>query len=240
MQLNESVGIITGASSGIGAATAELLGEAGMRLVVTARRAAALDQLTARIGDHAVALPGDIADEALPQQLIDAALDRFGRLDFVFNNAGIMNIGTIEDVDVADMTRMIRVNVEALTRLAYLALKHFKRQGSGYLINTSSILGTKTRATVGPYAGTKYYVEAFTEALRMEVARSGVRVAAIEPGYVQTGLQAHWADEQKQILKQIRRPLQPADIARGVRFMLEQPDHVAVPAMLMTPADQAM
>jgi len=240
MQLNESVGIITGASSGIGEATARLLGAAGMKLIVTARREEALNELVEAIDGEAVAVPGDIADEATPQRLIDAAIEKFGRLDFVFNNAGVMNIGAIEDVNVDDMTTMIRVNVEAMTRLSYLALKHFKQQGRGYLINTSSIVGVKTRPTIGVYSGTKYFVEAFTESLRMELAGSGVRVAAIEPGFVTTRLQDHWTDEQKEPLKYITRPLDPEDIARGVKFMLEQPAHVAVPAMLMTPADQAM
>jgi len=240
MQLNESVGIITGASSGIGKATAKLLGDAGMKLVVTARRKDALDELVGAIDGEAVAVAGDIADESVPQQLIDAAIEQFGRLDFVFNNAGIMNIGSVEEVDINDMIKMIQVNVEALTRLTYLALKHFKQQGGGYVINTSSIVGTKTRPGIGVYSGTKYFVEAFTEALRMELAGSGVRVAAIEPGIVDTELQNHWTEAQKEPIRQVERWLDPEDIARAVKFMLEQPDHVAIPTMLVTPADQPM
>jgi len=211
-----------------------------MKLVISARRAAALQELVDQLDGRAVAVPGDIDDEHMPQKLIDTAVERFGRLDVVFNNAGIMNIGGIDKIAVDDMVKMIHVNVEAMTRLAYLALRHLKAQGSGYLINTSSILGTKVRPGVGAYAGTKYYVEALTEALRMELAGTGVCVTAVQPGYVRTELQQHWTDEQKEPLKNIDRPLAPEDIARAVKFMLEQPEHVAVPAILVTPADQAM
>jgi len=238
MDLSGAVGIITGASSGIGWATARLLSEAGAKLVVTARRAQQLERLVAELTCDAVAVDGDIADPALPQALVDTAVNRFGQLDFVFNNAGIMNIGAIEVVDDDAMTKMIRVNYEAAVRMAYAALRRFKSQGSGDLINTSSILGMKVRPTVGVYAGTKYAVEALSESLRMELAGTGIRVMVIEPGYTATHLQSHWTDEQQQMLKAMKHPVQPEDIARAVKFMLEQPPHVVIPRLLMVPVDQ--
>ncbi len=240
MELRDSVGIITGASSGIGWAAARRLSEAGAKLVVTARRREILDQLLGELSAEGVAVAGDIADPALPQQLIDAAVGRFGRLDFVFSNAGIMNIGTVDEIDDAAMTTMIRVNCEAAVRLAYAALRVFKPQGRGDLITTSSILGLKVRPGVAVYAGTKYAIEAMSESLRMELAGTGVRVMVIEPGYTATELQSHWTDEQKVPLKAMRRPVQPDDIARAVQFMLEQPDHVVIPRLLMLPMEQTL
>lgn len=237
MDLSGKVGIITGASSGIGWATALLLSEAGAKIVVTARRAERLDQLVAEMTCDAVPVAGDIDDPALPQSLIDTAVERFGQLDFVFNNAGIMNIGAVEAVDDEAMTKMIRVNYEAAVRMAYAALRHFKPQGSGDLINTSSILGMKVRPTVGVYAGTKYAIEALSESLRMELAGTGIRVMVIEPGYTATHLQSHWTDQQQEMLKAME-PVQPEDIARAVKFMLEQPPNVIIPRLLMVPVDQ--
>lgn len=229
MNLADSVGIITGASSGIGWATAQALSEAGARLVVTARSVQRLEQLVHELAGDAAAVAGDIASPGMPQQLIDAALDRFGKLDFVFNNAGIMHIGAIDEVDDERMAQMIRVNCEAAVRMAYAALRRFKSQGHGDLINTSSILGMKVRPGVGVYAGTKYAIEALSESLRMELAGTGIRVMVIEPGYTDTKLQSHWTDAQQEMLKAMK-PLSPEDIARAVKFMLEQPpttaDHI--------------
>ena len=240
MELLNSVGIITGASSGIGWATAKRLAAAGAKLVVTGRRQERLYQLLGELNVEAVALAGDIADPAFPQQLIDAALAHFGRLDFVFSNAGIMNIGAIDEVSDEAMTAMIRVNYEAAVRLAYAAVRVFKPQGRGDLITTSSILGVKVRAGVAVYAGTKYAVEAFSESLRLELAGTGVRVMVIEPGYTATDLQSHWKPEQKLPLKATTKPVQPDDIARAVQFMLEQPDYVIIPRLLMLPIQQTM
>ncbi len=237
MVLSEAVGIITGASSGIGWATAQLLSQAGVRLVVTARSAQQLEQLVVGLTSDAQAVAGDIAAPELPQKLIDTAISRFGRLDFVFNNAGIMNIGAIDDVDDESMTQMIRVNCEAAVRMAYAALRQFKSQGHGDLISTSSILGMKVRPTVGVYAGTKYAIEALSESLRMELAGTGIRVMVIEPGYTATHLQSHWTNQQQEMIKSMT-PLDPSDIARAVKFMLEQPPHVIIPRLLMVPVDQ--
>jgi NADP-dependent 3-hydroxy acid dehydrogenase YdfG len=123
--------------------------------------------------------------------------------------------------------------------MAYTALKYFKGAGSGYLISTSSILGTKVRPTAGVYAASKYGVEAMTEALRMEVAGSGIRVSCIEPGLVSTELQDHFEVHPRDMLG-MEQPLEPEDIARVVRFMLEQPPHVSIPRIMVLPSEQAM
>ncbi|UCD51675.1 MAG: SDR family oxidoreductase [Phycisphaerales bacterium] len=239
MELRDKVAIITGASSGIGQGVAVALAEAGMKLVLTARRKKLLDELAAKLPTEAAVVAGDIADPALPQKLIDTAVETFGSCDVVFNNAGVMIVGKAQEIDIEAVCRMVRVNVEAVYRLAILAMRHMIDQGSGYLINTSSILGTKVRETTGAYAGTKYAVEALTEDLRMQAAGTGVRVCALEPGLVETHLQDHFPVHPRDSLN-IKQLVQPADIGRTVRFMLEQPDHVAVPRILVMPADQGM
>jgi NADP-dependent 3-hydroxy acid dehydrogenase YdfG len=184
-------------------------------------------------------LTGDISQKGMPQSLLAAALDTFGRCDIVFNNAGIMKAGSIDDIDIEDMCYMVRVNVEAAFRMAYVAVKHFKSTGSGYLLNTSSVLGTKVRPMAGAYAGTKFAIEALTEALRLELAKTDIGVSCVEPGLVQTDLHRESPVPPAQSLN-IPRPLQPEDIARVVRFILEQPDHVRLPRILAVPSDQEL
>jgi NADP-dependent 3-hydroxy acid dehydrogenase YdfG len=239
MELEGKVAVITGASSGIGEGTARELATAGMKLVLTSRRKQLLDKIAAQLETQVVTIAGDITEESLPQKLIDTAVKTFGSCDVVFNNAGVMIVGKAADIDIEAMCRMVRINVEAVYRLAILVMRHMISQGSGYLINTSSILGMKVRQTTGAYAGTKYAVEALTEDLRMQAAGTGVRVCALEPGLVDTHLQDHFPVHPKDMLN-IKELVTPADIGRAIRFILEQPDHVAVPRILVMPADQGM
>jgi len=239
MELRGKVAVITGASSGIGEGVARELANAGMKLVLTSRRKDLLDKIAAQLDTQTAIVAGDIIDESLPQKLIDTAAQTFGSCDVVFNNAGIMIVGSAKDIDLEAVCRMVRINVEAVYRLAIVAMRHLVNQGGGYLINTSSILGTKVRQTTGAYAGTKYAVEALTEDLRMQAAGTGVRVCALEPGLVETHLQDHFPVHPKDMLD-IKALVQPVDIARAIRFMLEQPDHVAIPRILVMPTDQGM
>ena len=239
MELKGKVAIVTGASSGIGEGLARELADAGMKLVLTARRKSLLEKLAAQLDAEVAIVAGDIADESLPQKLIDTAVKKFGSCDVVFNNAGVMIVGKAEEIDLEAMCRMVRVNVEAVYRLAILAMRHMMSQGRGYLINTSSILGMKVRQTTGAYAGTKFAVEALTEDLRMQAAGTGVRVCALEPGLIETHLQDHFPVHPRDMLK-IKTLVQPAEISKVIRFMLEQPDHVAIPRILVMPAEQGM
>lgn len=238
MTLKDQVAIITGASSGIGEAVARDLHEAGMKLLITAQRQ---DRLAALAGELSGAqfIAGDITEPALPQRLIDHALETFGQCDVVLNNAGVIEATTIAEADVDRICRMVRINVEAAFRLAYLALKHFVKAGCGHLVNTSSILGTKTRPTVGAYAGTKHAIEALSESLRMELAGSDVKVSCVEPGVVMTDLHRDWPQHPTQMFN-IKAPLVPADIARCVRFILEQPAHVRIPRMMVLPGEHVI
>ncbi|MCA1993226.1 MAG: SDR family oxidoreductase [Coleofasciculus sp. S288] len=236
MNLQDKVAIITGASSGIGKAIAQDLDAAGMRLILTARSQDKLEQLASSL-NQAKAIAGVITEPEMPQQLVDFALETFGQLDVVLNNAGVMTVGAIEDVDLEAICQMVRLNVESVYRMAYTVLRHFKKVGSGFLINTSSLAGLKTVPQYGAYNGTKFAVEAFTDALRMELAGTGIKVASIAPGTVDTGLYDHWNQEDKDYITS-GGALQPEDIARCVRFILEQPDHVLIPRLLAVPTNQ--
>lgn len=243
MELKDKVAVITGATSGIGAAVARDLARAGLRLILSGRREAMLRELASELNaadtpGSAEVLAGEITDPKMPGLLMERAQQAFGQCDIVFNNAGIMTGGEIGEIDVELVCEMVRVNVEAAFRMAYTALKHFKSVGSGHLITTTSVLGMKVRATVGAYAGTKYALEALSEALRMELAGTDIRVGCIEPGLVVTDLARNQAVHPA-VAQGFKQPLQPEDVARGVRFMLEQPGHVAVPRLLMLGYEQA-
>ena len=237
MKLNGKVALVTGASSGIGEGVARNLDDAGMKLVLTARRGGLLNRLCADLPTEAIAVPGDIADPALPQRLIDTAVDQLGACDVVFNNAGVMVVGSIDAIDLEAACRMVRVNVEAAYRMAYLGLRQMIAQGSGTLINVSSILGTKVRANAEAYCGTKYAIEALTEGLRQQVKGTGVRVTALEPGLIETHLQDHFDTHPREMLG-IEKMVTPADVARVVRFVLEQPEHIMIPRLLVMPSEQ--
>lgn len=236
MKLAGKTAIITGASSGIGKAIAQDLDAVGMNLVLTARSQDKLDQLAASL-KNAKVLAAAITEPDVPQKLVDFAIATFGQLDVVINNAGVMTVGSIEEVSIEAICQMVRLNVESVYRLAYVALRYFKKAGSGFLINTSSIAGLKTAPQYGAYNGTKYAIEAFTDALRMELAGTGVKVSAIAPGTVATNLYDHWSQDDKNYINS-GGALHPEDIARCVRFVLEQPDHVLIPRMLAVPANQ--
>ncbi|BBK30413.1 NADP-dependent 3-hydroxy acid dehydrogenase YdfG [Stella humosa] len=238
MELKGKVAIITGASSGLGLACAEALAGEGVRLVLGGRRVDRLEDFARRFpGTRAVS--GDITEPAAIAALFAEAETAFGQVDIVFNNAGYMTSGTIEQIDIDRVAAMVRLNVEAAYRVMYTAMKHFRRVGSGHLVNTSSILGLKVGLESGAYAGTKYAIEALAEALRMEVARSDIRITNLQPGLIATELHREY---EVSIAKQrsIDHPLQPADVAQALLFALKQPPHVRVPAILISPGESAL
>lgn len=235
MGLSGKVAVITGASSGIGHAVAKNLDRVGMKLVLTARRENRLKSLASDLSQSTY-LAGDIVAPEFPAKLIELAVYRFQGCDVVINNAGVMLAGSVDDIDIDQMARMVRVNVEAAFRMAYVAVRYFKSRGKGHLVNVSSILGTKIRPKAGAYAGTKFAIEALSEALRLELAGSGIQVSCIQPGLVLTELHKDWPVHPAESFG-IQNPLQPEDIARGIRFALEQPPHVTVARMMILPEE---
>lgn len=235
--LKGKVAVITGASSGIGLATTKKLCSLGVRCIITARRGQKLKE----VADETGALPvtGDLLDPELPGLLLEEAKTRFGGCQIIVNNAGVMETGSVAKADIEKICRMARINVEGAYRIAYTFAKHFLAHKEGHIVNISSILGTKVRPTAGAYAGTKYAIEALSEALRMELAGTGVGVYAVEPGLVMTELHDHWEQHPKESLD-MKHPLQPEDIANAVAFVLQQPPHVRIPKIMVLPSEHAI
>jgi len=238
MDLKGKVALITGATSGIGLATAERMAAAGMQLVISGRRAELLAENAAALGE-CIAVAGEITEDGVPEELFRRTLEAYGRLDVVMSNAGLVANGTVETLDLDLVSRMVRVNVEAAFRVMYLAARHFKHAGSGHLVCTSSVLGIKSRPLIGAYAGTKHAVEALAEALRLELVGTGIRITCVEPGLVSTDLHRDFAESPTK-MQGISEPLLPEDVARAVMFALEQPDHVLVPRVLILAREQPM
>jgi NADP-dependent 3-hydroxy acid dehydrogenase YdfG len=232
--LDDQVAVVTGASSGIGLGIARELRALGLKLILTARNPELLRPICAELG--AGMLLADITEAAVPQRLLDLALERFGRCDVVVNNAGTIEVGPIASIDIERVCAMVRVNVESAYRVAYTFMRHFAAQGSGHLLNVSSVMGTKVRPTAGAYSGTKFALEALSEALRMEVAGTGVAVTCIEPGIVATELHRDWPVHPT-VGMNIAQPLSPEDVARSVRFVLTQPQHVRIPRLMILPGE---
>ncbi len=232
--LEGKVAVITGAGSGIGLAVARELHAQGMRLILTSRSGERLTQVQEQL--QAATLMGDITEPGLPGKLLELALSTHGRCDVVLNNAGIIEVGPIESIDIDKVCEMVRINVESAYRVAYTFVRQFVKQGYGHLLNLSSVLGTKVRPTAGAYAGTKYAIEALSEALRLELAGTPVAVTCIEPGLVMTQLHRDWPVHPSESMN-IPHPLQPEDIARCVSFVLSQPTHVRIPRLMIIPGE---
>src|SRR3954447_24894446 len=225
--LNGTVALITGASSGIGDATARRLAEHGASVVVIARRKDRLDTLVSEIeaaGGTALAVQADISDRDQADRAVEAAIDRFGRLDILINNAGLMLLGPVVGADIGEWERMIAVNQTGLLYITHAALPHLlaaaedELRGVADIVNISSIAGRQAWANFGVYAMTKFGVNGFTEALRQEVTKRHVRVGVLEPGAVASELVSHnneqiQADLAASDAENIPEPLQPEDIA---------------------------
>lgn len=233
MSNEDKVCLVTGASSGIGYAIAAALLAEGYTVVATARRQDRLQLLRA---PNAALLTGDLSDPAFQDKIETFVYEQYGRCDYLFNCAGTIATGTIEDIDIDKVTEMIQLNVTATFRLTYKLLKRFRQQGFGHIINISSILGTKVRPTAGAYAATKFAMEALSEALRMELSGSNIQVSCIEPGLVMTELHKDWEVHPKEAMG-IHEPLTTADIVATVRFLLQQPAHVRIPRLMILPKD---
>jgi NADP-dependent 3-hydroxy acid dehydrogenase YdfG len=212
------VAVITGATGGVGAAVARALSRAGYSLVLTAPSMEKLSALASQLKGPCTVIEGNLSDESLPETLLYAALDRFGRCDICLNNGALFEAGIIETVDTERLSSMVRVNVEGSFRFAYVFVKHFVSEGSGHLVNVSSVLGSSSRPT--PYAATQRAIEVLSDALIAELGDGEVVVSCIQPGLVKSGLHHRWEIAPEGAGSGY--PLEPEDFARMVLFVLEQ------------------
>ncbi len=242
--LSGSVVAITGASSGIGAATALLAARAGAAVSLAARRADKIEQLAAQIeedGGRAIAVATDVGDERQARAFVEQTYERLGRLDTLVNNAGVMLLGPVEGADTEQWRRMIDVNLYGVLYCTHAALPVMRAQGAGHVVNVSSVAGRRAGAGAAVYNLTKFGVTAFSEALRQEALHSNVRVTVIEPGLVATELLTH-NDEliQGAAAKRFAEvpPLQSEDIADAILYAITRPAHVGIHEVLVLPTKQ--
>lgn len=249
-RLDGTVALVTGASSGIGEATARALASEGSTMALVARRKDRLDALAGEIsgaGGAALAIEADVTDREQAVDAVKRAVAELGRLDMVVNNAGVMLLGPVVGAPLDEWERMVALNVEGLLYVAHAAVPHLlEAAGNGPrrvadLVNISSVAGRTARVGSAVYNLTKHGVGAFSESLRQELARRHVRVSLIEPGAVATELATHLRTEVREQLGQRLAGveiLRAADIADAVGYVVTRPRHVAVNEILIRPTEQ--
>jgi serine 3-dehydrogenase (NADP+) len=238
-QIEGKVAVVTGASSGIGAAIARSLSEAGANVVITARRRERLESLAASLPRPPAILDADISAPDTPSKLLSLAQGQFGRADILVNNAGFIAAGSVETIDLDAVGQMIRVNFDAVVRASYLFARVFKSQGSGAIINVSSIAAYLISRRLGAYGALKHAVEAFTASLRIELAGTGVKVGTVAPGTTRTEIFERMQPHGAGAALVEGTPLEAADIATAVRFMLEQPERTNIARLAIFAATDA-
>lgn len=250
MRLTGTVALVTGASSGIGEATARALSAEGASVALVARRSERLDALAAELargGEGALPIRADVTDEAQARDAVRRTVAELGRLDVVVNNAGVMLLGPVVDAPTEEWERMIDLNLRGLLHVTHAALPHLIASAAGAprqvadVVNVSSVAGRVARSGAGVYNLTKFGVGAFSESLRQEVTRRHVRVTVVEPGVVATELQQHLRPEVREATE--RRfagvePLRAEDVAEAIRFAVTQPRRVSVNELLVRPTEQ--
>ena len=250
-RLGGTVALVTGASSGIGQATAVELAREGASVALVGQRADRLTDLAAQItaaGGKALALPTDVTDASAVAEAVERTAEELGRLDILVNNAGVMLLGPTPGADLNDWRRMVDVNLTGLMHTTHAAIPHLlKAAGDGPrqvadIVNISSLNGRTAFAMSAVYSATKFGVNGFTEALRQELTRQHVRVAVVEPGSVDTELRAQNSPAIQQMiaagLGDIER-LQSQDIADAIGYIVTRPRHVTVNELLVRPTEQA-
>ena len=246
--LEGTVALVTGASSGIGAAAAITLAGHGATVALAARRRDRLEELAASIkaaGGTALVLECDVTDPAQAKDAVERTAAELGRLDTLVNNAGVMLLGPAAGAPLDEWQRMVDLNVLGLLYCAHAALPHLRRAAAdgprlvADMVNISSVAGRFARAGNGVYALTKFGVGAFSESLRQELAGQYVRVSLVEPGATATELAGHNRPEVlESISNQFGQRMEAADIADAISYIVTRPRHVAVNELLIRPTEQ--
>jgi NADP-dependent 3-hydroxy acid dehydrogenase YdfG len=250
--LEGTVALVTGASSGIGEATALALAEHGAAVALAARRRDRLEDLAGRIRDTtgatALVLEADLTEQAQVEAAVQRVAGELGRLDILINNAGMMLLGPVVQADTARWWRMLDINVNALLYCANAALPHLlgaaqdSPRGVADMVNVSSVAGRTVRRGSAVYNLTKHGIGAFSESLRQEVAKQHMRVSLVEPGATATELRSHNTQEIQDMQAQRFagvRTMDADDIADAILYIVTRPWHVAVNEILIRPTEQA-
>jgi NADP-dependent 3-hydroxy acid dehydrogenase YdfG len=242
------VALVTGASAGIGEATALALAEAGASVAISARRVERLAEVAGRIeaaGAAALVLPGDVVEEAVAEHAVAATVERFGRIDILVNSAGVIQAGQIEDSRAEDWRRVMDVNFFGTLHPCRFALPQMRRQGFGDIVNVSSISGRRmSAAKFAAYAPSKHALNSMSEALRQEAGAHGVRVCIIEPGATATEVAEGILDpgSQEAMRRHVGRAsaVLPQEVANAIVFVVSQPARVNISELLIRPTDDVL
>jgi clavulanate-9-aldehyde reducatase len=242
--LTGRVAAITGASSGIGEATAAALSRAGATVALAARRRDRLEALAEGLEGPASAHEVDLTDEGAARAFVEAAHAEHGGLHILVNNAGLMLLGPVSGADVSEWRRMLDINLWALLVCTHAALPLIEASGGGDIVNVSSVAGRRADAGAAVYNLTKFGVHGFSEALRQEALHAGIRVTTVAPGFVETELQGHNRNPlvrqaTARAREQIGEVLSADDIADGVLYAVSRPAHVCVNEIVVRPTKQA-
>jgi NADP-dependent 3-hydroxy acid dehydrogenase YdfG len=245
-ELKGKVAIVTGASSGIGEATALELARAGADVVLAARRTDRLEKLAATIGREtgaqSLVVPTDVTKRSDVEQLVEKTKERFGRVDILVNNAGIMLLSYLKNDHVDEWERMVDVNIKGVLFGVHAVMPTMLEQGSGHIVNVSSVAGHEIFPSAAVYCATKFAVRAFSEGIEKELSRLGIRVTNISPGAVATELTQHIKDQEVRdtFLKGSKDMvfLDARDIAAAVIYAVSQPEHVNVNEVIVRPVQK--
>jgi NADP-dependent 3-hydroxy acid dehydrogenase YdfG len=248
--LEGTIALVTGASSGIGEATALSLAEVGASVALVARRADRLASVAETIvasGGQALAIQADITDRSEADAAVASTVARWGRLDILVNNAGVMLLGPIADAPLEEWDRMLEINLRAVLSMTHAALPHLLEaaeqgpRGVADLVNISSTAGRQVKRGSAVYNLTKHGIGAFSESFRQEFSRRHLRVGVVEPGAVQTELRDHLRPEIRRAQAErmaAMEPLAPEDVADAVRYIVTRPRHQMINEIMLRPTDQ--
>lgn len=238
--------VITGASSGLGEAAAKHLAQLGAAVVLGARRTDRIEKLANEIqesGGKALAIATDVTQRDQVKKLVDSAVEKFGRVDVILNNAGIMPLSPMDRLNVDEWDQMVDVNIKGVLNGIAAVLPHMKNQKSGHIINTSSIAGHKIFSGSAVYSATKFAVRALSEGLRIEVKPYNIRTTIVSPGAVKTELLDHISEADVQ---QANRDyvgavgLSPTSFANLVAFVISQPEELDINEIIFRPTSQEL
>ncbi len=236
--LKDKVVIITGASSGIGAATARLLAKEGCKLVLAARSQDKLKALKAELESESLVIPTDISQAKAISAMVEQTLDTFGQIDVLFANAGIYIPGDVADGNPDDWSNLMAVNVDGVFRSVHAVLPHMIKQQSGDILITSSISGFIDIHWEPIYSASKHAIQGFVHTLRRQVAKHKIRVGAVAPGKVANELWGFYDETAIQREIDAHDSLRSEDVAEAVQFMLSRPAHVTIRDLVILPQNQ--